>query len=111
MRIEDSGNRNSRITTVAPGIDGQSSAGHHSEGCRPAEVQRQGVNLKTGLVVHMGYSRQWLVNLLRGVGYLEEADEALRVLPDDIDLKQLQEFGARHGISRETLTDRMGGSP
>jgi hypothetical protein len=59
----------------------------------------------------MGYSRQWLVDTLRRIGYPEEADEALRVLPDDIDLKQLQEFGDRHGINRDTLINRMGGSP
>ena len=56
----------------------------------------------------MGYSRQWLVDTLRRIGYPEEADEALRVLPDDIDLKQLQEFGDRHGINRDTLINRMG---
>lgn len=59
----------------------------------------------------MGYSRQWLVDTLRRIGYPEEADEALRVLPDDIDLKQLQEFGDRHGINRDTLINQMGGSP
>ena len=59
----------------------------------------------------MGYSRKWLVDTLRGLGYQQAADEALRVLPDQIDLKQLREFGDRHGISRDTLTDRMGGSP
>ena len=59
----------------------------------------------------MGYSRQWLADTLRRIGYPEEADEALRVLPDDIDLKQLQEFGDRHGINRDTLINRMGGSP
>jgi len=59
----------------------------------------------------MGYSRQWVVDTLRRIGYLQEADEALRVLPDDVDLEQLQEFGDRHGISRDDLIDRMGGSP
>jgi hypothetical protein len=59
----------------------------------------------------MGYSRQWLVDTLRRIGYPEEADEALRVLPDDIDVEQLQEFGDRHGINRDTLINRMGGSP
>jgi hypothetical protein len=49
--------------------------------------------------------------MLRGLGYQRAADEALRVLPDQIDLKQLREFADRHGISRDTLTDRMGGSP
>jgi hypothetical protein len=59
----------------------------------------------------MGYSRQWVVDTLRRNGYLQEADEALRDLPDDIDLKQLEEFGDRHGISRDELISRMGGSP
>ena len=59
----------------------------------------------------MGYSRQWVVDTLRHLGYQQEADEALRVLPEDVDLEQLQAFGARHGISRDDLIDRMGGSP
>jgi hypothetical protein len=59
----------------------------------------------------MGYSRQWVVDLLRRLGYEQEADEALRVLPDELDRKQLEEFGNRHGISRGELIDRMGGSP
>lgn len=59
----------------------------------------------------MGYSRHWLVGTLRRLGYEQAADEALQVLPDQIDLQQLQEFGDRHGISRGELIDRMGGSP
>jgi len=51
------------------------------------------------------------VDTLRGLGYQQAADEALLVLPDQIDLSQLREFGDRHGISRDTLMDRMGGSP
>jgi hypothetical protein len=35
----------------------------------------------------------------------------LRIFPDEIDLKQLQEFGDRHHISRDELVSRMGGSP
>src|SRR2546430_14725513 len=59
----------------------------------------------------MGYSRKWLADTLRRLGYEQAADEALRVLPDQIDRQQLREFGDRHGISRDTLIDRMGGSP
>jgi hypothetical protein len=59
----------------------------------------------------MAYSRQWVVDTLRRIGYLREADEALRSLPDEIELKQLQEFGDRHGISHDELISRMGGSP
>jgi len=59
----------------------------------------------------MGYSRQWLVDTLRRIGYPHEADEASRLLPDEFDLQQLEEFGDRHGISRDELINRMGGSP
>jgi hypothetical protein len=59
----------------------------------------------------MAYTRQWLVDLLRRLGYTHVADDALRELPEEFDLKQLQEFGDRHGISRDEVTDAMGGSP
>lgn len=59
----------------------------------------------------MGYSRQWLVEILRRLGYAQAADEALRVLPEQIEREQLEEFGNQHGISRGELIDRMGGSP
>jgi len=63
------------------------------------------------VVVQMGYSRQWVVDTLRRIGYPQEADEALRVLPEEVDRRQLEEFGNRHGISRDELVSRMGGSP
>ena len=59
----------------------------------------------------MGYSKEWLVRALRQLGYSQEADEALRVLPDEIDREQLVEFGDRYGLDSSMLTDRMGGSP
>jgi hypothetical protein len=59
----------------------------------------------------MAYSRQWVVDTLRRLGLGEAADDALRVLPEEIDRKQLVEFGDRHGIGSDTLTDWMGGSP
>ena len=33
------------------------------------------------------------------------------LLPDEFDREELREFGDRHGIDSNTLTDRMGGSP
>jgi hypothetical protein len=63
------------------------------------------------MVVPMAYSRQWLVDTLRRVGFPQEADEALRVLPEEVDRQQLLEFADRHGIDSSTLTDRLGGSP
>jgi hypothetical protein len=59
----------------------------------------------------MAYTREWLADTLHRLGYVQEADEAMRVLPEEFDLQQLEEFGERHGISRGDLVDRMGGSP
>lgn len=52
-----------------------------------------------------------MVDALRSLGYPQVADEALRDLPDVVDQKEAQEWGARHGISRDELIDLMGGSP
>jgi hypothetical protein len=59
----------------------------------------------------MAYTRKWLVDLLRRLGYTQAADDALRELPEEFDQEQLQEFGDRHGISRDEVADAMGGSP
>jgi hypothetical protein len=68
-------------------------------------------SLATGTVVPVAYSRQWLADTLRRLGFPQEADEALQVLPDEIDREQLLEFADRHGLNSSTLIDRMGGSP
>ncbi len=47
----------------------------------------------------MAVSRQWVIDLLNRMGYSEAAEEASRVLPDQLDRKQLEEFGDRYGIS------------
>ena len=59
----------------------------------------------------MAYSRKWVADTLRRIGYQQEADEALRELPEQVDLRQLEEWGDRHGISSDELMSRMGGSP
>jgi hypothetical protein len=59
----------------------------------------------------MAYSREWLVDTLRKLGYFQEAEEAARVLPEQLDLDQLLEFSNQHGISRGDLVNRAGGSP
>ena len=59
----------------------------------------------------MEVSRQRVADLLRYVGYPQAADEALRDLPDVVDVKAAQDWSERHGISRDVLTDLMGGSP
>jgi hypothetical protein len=59
----------------------------------------------------MQISRQRVVDSLRKAGYPHAADEALRDLPDVVDLKEAQDWSERHGVSRDRLTDLMGGSP
>ena len=59
----------------------------------------------------MAFTRQWLVDLMSRLGYTQAADDARREMPEEFDLKRLLEFGERHGISRDELTDAMGGSP
>jgi hypothetical protein len=49
--------------------------------------------------------------MLNHLGYSEAAKEATRVLPEQVDRKQLEQFGDRHGISRTELESQMGGSP
>ncbi len=58
----------------------------------------------------MAISRQWAINMLKRMGYAEAAEEASRVLPEQLELKQLEEFGDRHGISRSELVSWMGGT-
>jgi hypothetical protein len=70
-----------------------------------------GVKLQAAVVVQVGYSRQWVVDTLRTLGYQQEADEASQVLPDDVDREQLEKLADQHGISRDELISRMGGSP
>ena len=62
-------------------------------------------------MVQMGYDRKWLVDLLSYLGYTQAADDALRVLPEEVDLQQLQRFADRHGINRDDVISQMGGSP
>ena len=59
----------------------------------------------------MQLTRQFVVDLLRKTGFSEAADEAIRVLPDPVDLDQAAKWGAKYGITRDALIDRMGGSP
>ena len=59
----------------------------------------------------MPYSRQEVVRMLRQAGFGEVADEAMRDLPDPVDLDHLREWGWQRGITREVLTSQMGGSP
>jgi hypothetical protein len=59
----------------------------------------------------MAYDRQWVTDQLRRLGYTEEADDAAQTLPPEISDEELKAFSDRHGISRDELMSRMGGSP
>lgn len=56
-------------------------------------------------------SRQEIVNVLRKAGLYELAEEAMRDLPDPVDFDRVLQWAAQHGVSREGLINRMGGSP
>jgi hypothetical protein len=59
----------------------------------------------------MSESLQHVVGVLRRAGLSQLADEAQRTLPDPVDTQELEHFAAEHGVSREMLNERMGGSP
>jgi hypothetical protein len=59
----------------------------------------------------MKQSRQLVVDLLRRLDYPHVADMAERELPDPVDMEQVIEFGSQHGVTRDDLISRMGGSP
>lgn len=59
----------------------------------------------------MQLTRRQVVDILRRTGFSEAADEAMRVLPDLVDIDYVAEWGAQYGISRDELINRMGGSP
>jgi hypothetical protein len=57
------------------------------------------------------YSRQHVIDALNRLGYTELADEASRALPDPVDADQVSTWCVQHGLSRDDLISRMGGSP
>jgi hypothetical protein len=59
----------------------------------------------------MQYSRQHVVDVLHTLRSPELADEALRDLPDPVDINRLEEWMMQHGLSREAMVSQMGGSP
>lgn len=57
------------------------------------------------------YSRQHVVDMLNGLRYKELAEEAARDLPDPVDINLLEEWCFQHGLTRDEVISRMGGSP
>jgi hypothetical protein len=56
-------------------------------------------------------SRQQIIQMLRRAGLADVASAAQESLPDPVDAKVLDHFCARYGLSKQSLIDRMGGSP
>jgi len=59
----------------------------------------------------MQSARQDVVDMLRRTGLPELAEEALRVLPDPVDMDFAAEVLQSYGVTVDDLIDRMGGSP
>jgi hypothetical protein len=59
----------------------------------------------------MQVTRQHVVDLLRIVGLPKLAEEARMVLPDTLEYNQAARFLAQHGITKDELISRRGGSP
>jgi hypothetical protein len=59
----------------------------------------------------MEVSRQHVVHILRLAGLPDLADEAQRVLPDPVEYDHAAGFLAEHGITKDELISRRGGSP
>ena len=59
----------------------------------------------------MSQERQWLVDTLRRLGYVQAADEAARALPEQVSMEEIHRFADRYNISRDEVISRMGGSP
>jgi hypothetical protein len=59
----------------------------------------------------MAVSRQQIVTMLRRAGMEDAVADALAILPDQVGASEAMVFCTEHGLSKESLVDRMGGSP
>jgi hypothetical protein len=59
----------------------------------------------------MTVSRQQIVTMLRRAGMEDAAADALAALPEQVGDSEAMEFCIAHGLSKDFLMDRMGGSP
>ena len=57
------------------------------------------------------FFRDMTTDVLRRAGLANVAAAAQKALPDPVVAKVLDRFCARYGLSKASLTDRMGGSP
>jgi hypothetical protein len=69
------------------------------------------VDSASGVADPIEFKKQEVVAVLRRAGLSTAAEDANRSLPDPVDLDYVAEWAARHGITRDWLISRMGGSP
>jgi hypothetical protein len=63
------------------------------------------------IVMAQSVSRQYVVDELNRLGYRELASEAPRDLPDPVDIDRLETWCMQHGLTRDEVINRFGGSP
>ncbi|HEY6309656.1 MAG TPA: hypothetical protein VIY52_02455 [Streptosporangiaceae bacterium] len=63
------------------------------------------------MIAMQQYSRQHVVDVLHALQRPDLADEALKDLPDPVDVDRLVQWMMQHGLSRDEMVSRMGGSP
>lgn len=63
------------------------------------------------MIVMEHWSRQHVVDELNRLGYRELAGEASRDLPDPVDSNRLETRCMQHGLTKDEVMSRMGGSP
>ena len=57
------------------------------------------------------FSREEMAKTLRRAGMEDAAAAALAALPEQIEGNEVEKFCTVHGLTLESLVDRMGGSP
>ena len=59
----------------------------------------------------MQVTREHVVGILRMAALPDLADEAFRALPDPVEYNRAERFLAQHGLTKDELISRRGGSP
>ncbi len=59
----------------------------------------------------MELAKQDVLSMLRRIGLADLVEEVEETLPDPVDTVRDAHLLARYGLTRNQLTDRMGGSP
>ena len=63
------------------------------------------------IVMRQSVTRQHVIDELNRLGYRELAGEASQDLPDPVDIDLLETWCMQHGLTRDEVVSRFGGSP